>query len=139
MGLKDILSFAYEKLEELRSLKDALQASRPLLKSKWSEEKNLKLALLAWETFSRVHSENPDIAKRLQELSADSFERKADGKRVGVRANAKGKKNALPLFPTTTIGSFPQTHHVRKLRNQYRKKVKLSPQLFLHLDTKFSF
>ena len=44
----------------------------------------------------------------------------------------------LPLFPTTTIGSFPQTKEVRKLRLKYKKKeiTKKTYENFLKRETK---
>ena len=39
------------------------------------------------------------------------------------RAEIQAKKLELPLFPTTTIGSFPQTAEIRKNRRDYRLGV----------------
>lgn len=51
--------------------------------------------------------------------------RESDIRRRSPFAVRQGKQHAalnLPLFPTTTIGSFPQTDEVRKLRAKFRKE-----------------
>ena len=47
-------------------------------------------------------------------------------KRIAIQ----NKKFNLPLYPTTTIGSFPQTEEIRKTRNDYRC-CKISEQQYI--------
>jgi 5-methyltetrahydropteroyltriglutamate--homocysteine methyltransferase len=41
---------------------------------------------------------------------------------VSARLDAQQKKLNLPILPTTTIGSFPQTMELRKVRREYKAK-----------------
>jgi len=96
--LQAVLSFAEEKLTELASLAAGAEQLHP--------------AGQAWEDFeSSAHGE-PEVRARLQELRANSFARQTP------YAERRAKQIQLPAFPLTTIGSFPQTAEVRRLRNR---------------------
>jgi 5-methyltetrahydropteroyltriglutamate--homocysteine methyltransferase len=41
---------------------------------------------------------------------------------VSARLDAQQKKLNLPILPTTTIGSFPQTMDLRRVRREYKAK-----------------
>lgn len=41
---------------------------------------------------------------------------------VSARLDAQQKKLNLPVLPTTTIGSFPQTVELRRVRREYKGK-----------------
>lgn len=41
---------------------------------------------------------------------------------VSARLDAQQKKLNLPILPTTTIGSFPQTIELRRVRREYKAK-----------------
>jgi 5-methyltetrahydropteroyltriglutamate--homocysteine methyltransferase len=59
-----------------------------------------------------------DVQKRLASLTPDQTRRRSD---YPQRATAQRERFKLPLLPTTTIGSFPQTDEVRRLRARHRK------------------
>ncbi|KAJ1718389.1 methionine-synthesizing 5- methyltetrahydropteroyltriglutamate--homocysteine methyltransferase, partial [Coemansia biformis] len=106
------LSFAEEKIEEVAIL--AAAVSSP-------DSVQAQLESNAAKAASRRQSERitrPAVQQRLAALDRSSYERKAPfaERQSGQRAALK-----LPLFPTTTIGSFPQTAEVRKARAQFRK------------------
>ena len=61
---------------------------------------------------------DPAVQKRLNSLDSRSFERISP---YPARAKAQSKNLGLPLLPTTTIGSFPQTGELRKARARFRK------------------
>ena len=114
--LRSWLAFSRQKLEELRVLADALDG-------KPSAEVGLaanREALEARRHSPRVH--DPAVAARLASLSA------ADARRHGSYPQRRLAQHAalqLPLLPTTTIGSFPQTLDVREARARH-KSGKLS-------------
>jgi 5-methyltetrahydropteroyltriglutamate--homocysteine methyltransferase len=54
----------------------------------------------------------------MSNLSSSDYERNED---YDVRAQKQKNILNLPIFPTTTIGSFPQTKEVRKARADYKK------------------
>ncbi|KAF9626764.1 hypothetical protein IFM89_039044 [Coptis chinensis] len=55
-----------------------------------------------------------------KEAKAGSHHRGATN--VSVRLDAQQKKLNLPILPTTTIGSFPQTADLRRVRREYNAK-----------------
>ena len=67
---------------------------------------------------SSIRTHNPQVAQRMATVSAKDLARKSpfDARRSKQRALIP-----LPLFPTTTIGSFPQTEDVRKARAAHRR------------------
>ncbi len=126
--LKCWLSFARQKLGELRVLADALDGSEgaegPLAQQRARLESRRQSA--------RVH--RPEVARRLATLSeADSRRASPYAQRRVLQEQAFG----LPVYPTTTIGSFPQTQQVRQARAQH-KAGKLSDadyEAFLEAET----
>jgi len=109
--LKGWLAFSRQKLQELRLLADALDG-------KDSADAGLaanRAALDGRRRSPRVH--DPAVAARLGALTG------ADARRHGgypQRRTAQHAALKLPLLPTTTIGSFPQTQAVREARARHR-------------------
>lgn len=102
---KKHFAFAEEKLLELQDL------------SELNEE---KLALNAALFEKRVDSVDEKVQARVAAISdADYTRLPVFEEREKIQKEALG----LPLFPTTTIGSFPQTAEVRKNRSDFRKGV----------------
>ncbi|WP_233185692.1 5-methyltetrahydropteroyltriglutamate--homocysteine S-methyltransferase [Thermotoga sp. SG1] len=101
-GLKEKLAFAKEKLEELKMIKE------------FFEGESQDLPEVSFENFAVNH----DVSERIKSFSPDVFKRE---KEYPERERIQGEKLRLPLFPTTTIGSFPQTVEVRKMRTKYKK------------------
>ena len=110
--LRSWLSFAVEKLNELSVLKQALSGEP-------AAEHQLALARLALQSrrvSTRVN--NPAVAKRLDALPADADRRHAA---FATRQVAQRERFGLPLLPTTTIGSFPQTAEIRAARAAFKR------------------
>ncbi|KAL2756793.1 hypothetical protein ACRALDRAFT_1031462 [Sodiomyces alcalophilus JCM 7366] len=61
---------------------------------------------------------DPNVKKRQSEVTPDMHRRKTP---FPERIAAQRTHLKLPLFPTTTIGSFPQTKEIRIQRNKYTK------------------
>lgn len=108
--IKSWLAFAVEKADELRILTVALNAG--VKDSRIADAFQLNTACIG----SRASSElihKPDVQQAIHNVKLSSYSR------ASSFSERKGKQAAalkLPLFPTTTIGSFPQTSHVRSLR-----------------------
>ncbi|MGY1409837.1 5-methyltetrahydropteroyltriglutamate--homocysteine S-methyltransferase [Luteimonas sp. A611] len=101
------LAFARQKLEELRVLADALNGLV-------SADSSLALArerIEARRRSPRVH--RPEVADRVAAMGAAVDRRSSP---YVQRRVAQRQRFGLPLFPTTTIGSFPQTKQVRDAR-----------------------
>lgn len=103
-------AFAAEKLDELREL-DAIRAGQGeafLAANK---------ALFAAERTVR----NADLAAQLAGLDDAAFTRQPA---LAERAKAQHQAFNLPVLPTTTIGSFPQTREVKVNRATFRRGEK---------------
>jgi 5-methyltetrahydropteroyltriglutamate--homocysteine methyltransferase len=105
--LKGWLAFAKQKLVEVATLSRALREGRESVAT--ALEGNERV--LAGRRISRrIH--NPAVKQRARGVTEH------DMRRVSPFAERRRKQIRLPLFPTTTIGSFPQTAEVRAARKQ---------------------
>ncbi|OFS29549.1 5-methyltetrahydropteroyltriglutamate--homocysteine S-methyltransferase [Abiotrophia sp. HMSC24B09] len=103
-------AFAAEKLDELREL-DAIRAGQG------DEFLAANKALFAAERTVR----NADLAAQLAGLDDAAFTRQPA---LAERAKAQHQAFNLPVLPTTTIGSFPQTREVKVNRATFRRGEK---------------
>lgn len=106
-GLGEWLAFARQKIGELRTLADAL-AQKPQAQAALEDARR---CLQSRRESQRVH--RPEIAARLLTLRAESTQRQSA---YPQRRLAQSAALPLPVYPTTTIGSFPQTTEVRTAR-----------------------
>ncbi|WP_454909082.1 5-methyltetrahydropteroyltriglutamate--homocysteine S-methyltransferase [Variovorax gossypii] len=110
--VKSWLAFALQKLEELRVLATALRDGRGAVKDALAAN---SAALAARRASPRVN--NPAVQASVARLTSQL------GQREGAYAHRAAKQAAflkLPKFPTTTIGSFPQTAEIRHARSEYK-------------------
>lgn len=111
-ALRNTLRFADERLTELgilgRAVKDVAQVEDELSKS---DEMLKAYKEMAGQTEGKVR-------KRISGLKEEDFERKVPFEK---RKRIQSEKFKLPLLPTTTIGSFPQTPDVRRARADFKK------------------
>jgi 5-methyltetrahydropteroyltriglutamate--homocysteine methyltransferase len=111
---KDWFSFAREKAEEVSILAKVLSGS---------QDPNVSSAVKANEDsiarrrdFERTSDDA--VRKRVAAITPDMLERKSP---FAVRKEVQKKHIELPKFPTTTIGSFPQTKEIRAARAKFTK------------------
>jgi 5-methyltetrahydropteroyltriglutamate--homocysteine methyltransferase len=109
--LKDWLAFADEKLIELVDLNRLLTQKNGVD----SLARN-GIAITSRRTSKRIH--NQAVQDRLAAVTASDSKRLSD---FAIRQQKQADKLQLPEFPTTTIGSFPQTTEVRKARAQWKR------------------
>ncbi|CAM3705293.1 5-methyltetrahydropteroyltriglutamate--homocysteine S-methyltransferase [Bordetella sputigena] len=110
--LKSWLSFAVQKLDEVRTLARALDGSQ---EAPVEDVLRVQRAALADRARSpRIH--NAAVAKRM----ADAAQVRRDRAPFAQRIVHQQEKLRLPAFPTTTIGSFPQTAEIRALRRDWK-------------------
>ncbi len=109
--IRQWMAFAKQKLDELSTLK--LLANS--INEKALEEN--KLIFKHREHSALIH--RPEVKERLQHITAKDSKRQAG---FDIRKKQQQEKLRLPLFPTTTIGSFPQTKEVRSWRAKWKKK-----------------
>ncbi len=105
------LTFADQKLAEIALLTRALNEGRAAVE----EEVAANRRTLADRRDSRRRTEAA-VRERLAALPAGERERSAP---YPVRAAAQRERMRLPLLPTTSIGSFPQTPEVRSARRRH--------------------
>ncbi|WP_185858447.1 5-methyltetrahydropteroyltriglutamate--homocysteine S-methyltransferase [Blattabacterium cuenoti] len=108
--VKNKMSFAKQKIYELNDLEKIIEGNRDLLfENSHLMEKN--------KGSSIIHDKK--VKERTMKISENDIKRENP---FYIRQKKQQEKFRLPLFPTTTIGSFPQTKEIRSLRNKYRKK-----------------
>ncbi len=107
------LAFTLQKVEELNVLKQALNHGRASVQAQLDAS---QAAADARKNSKVIHK--AEVAARLANLPANADQRKSPF------AERIAKQNAwlnLPLLPTTTIGSFPQTSEIRHARASFKK------------------
>ena len=103
------LAFARQKLDETVTLARLLDGRATEVDRRRLEAATE--ALQARRDSPRIH--RPEVADRLAGVEPADHERRSP---YGVRAEAQRRALKLPLLPTTTIGSFPQTDAIRAAR-----------------------
>jgi 5-methyltetrahydropteroyltriglutamate--homocysteine methyltransferase len=109
--LRNVLSFAEQKLQEVRFLARTRSGDNSEIEQELTED----LIDANWEAFYQFSPADRSVRNRLKSLTDKDFDRS-----LPYQERIK-QQVQLPAFPTTTIGSFPQTKEVRKLRSQYKK------------------
>lgn len=111
--VKSWFAFAVQKCEEVTLLAKALNAPEG--------EYDEQLAQYSAPIRQRQHStrvHNATVEARLQAIEAQDSERNSP---YTQRAEVQRARFNLPLWPTTTIGSFPQTTEIRTVRLDFKK------------------
>lgn len=96
-----LLAFSEEKLTELFTLSKAFFSGVDIV--------------FASTNTNRTH---PEVQSRLSSLKSGDYQRPYP---FALRQEAARDLFDLPLLPTTTIGSFPQTADIRKVRQEFKK------------------
>lgn len=110
--IKSWLAFAKQKLEEVRVIKVALKGGRGAVRSELAAN---QAAMTSRRQSSRVN--NPAVKEAVAGIDSQSGQRKSP---FAKRARKQAEILNLPKFPTTTIGSFPQTSDIRRARSQFK-------------------
>ena len=106
------LAFAQQKLGELRTLGKALREGRSAVHAELAANQS---ALAARRASPRVH--NPKVQQAVARIGEHLGQRESS---YGQRAPKQAALLNLPNFPTTTIGSFPQTADIRRARSEFK-------------------
>lgn len=112
--IKNWMAFAKQKLAELvtlAGLSDSTTAKKYF--TKLSEN---QLAIEQRKVSAKIHKSQ--VKERVKALQEGDFNRDNAFK---ARQETQSKTLKLPAFPTTTIGSFPQTTEIRQLRARLKK------------------
>jgi 5-methyltetrahydropteroyltriglutamate--homocysteine methyltransferase len=107
--IKNWMAFAKQKLTEVSELKQIIEGNDALLQAN-------KTAIESRRLSQKVHKQA--VKDRVAAIT------EADATRTSafpVRQQLHRERFNLPAFPTTTIGSFPQTDDIRQLRAKFKK------------------
>ncbi|SEB15807.1 5-methyltetrahydropteroyltriglutamate--homocysteine S-methyltransferase [Variovorax sp. YR216] len=110
--LKSWLAFALQKLGELKVLATALRDGRGAVAAELSAN---RAALAARRASPRVN--NPAVQAAVAAIGKHLGQRESP---YPSRATKQAALLKLPLYPTTTIGSFPQTTEIRHARSEFK-------------------
>jgi 5-methyltetrahydropteroyltriglutamate--homocysteine methyltransferase len=107
--IRNWMAFAKQKLNEVSELKQIIEGNNDLLKV------NVE-AINSRRKSEKVHKQA--VKDRVNAITeADATRQSA----FPVRQQLHHERFNLPAFPTTTIGSFPQTDDIRQLRAKFKK------------------
>ena len=98
-----VLAFSKQKLVEISAIAK-------------NDKDFFEHAKSCWDEYRKAVSTDKIVADRVAALRPADFSRSEI-----FEARRKKQLPGLPLLPTTTIGSFPQTKEIRSLRNQYKR------------------
>ena len=111
--IKSWLAFSVQKLNEITILARGLNQGKAAIQSSLESSAQAKQTRL---NSKRIH--NPVVQARLKRLTQRDSQRHQP---FPQRQLLQQQHFQLPLLPTTTIGSFPQTPEIRKVRAAFRK------------------
>ncbi len=112
--VKQWLAFAKQKVDEIVTLKKL--ASGEIDKNTAEKLEENKKANQNRKTSTLIH--NQKVKQRVANLTTNDSQRAS---KFSTRQQKQREELNLPLFPTTTIGSFPQTKEVRSWRAKFKK------------------
>ncbi|POA46335.1 5-methyltetrahydropteroyltriglutamate--homocysteine S-methyltransferase [Pseudomonas sp. MPR-ANC1] len=116
--LKSWLAFAVQKCSEISVLRNALNDPQaPKVQNALAQSRAIQASRAQ---SSRIHK--PEVQARISAINAEDSQRHSPFAKRIARQQARLQ---LPTFPTTTIGSFPQTGAIRLARQAF-KQGKLS-------------
>ncbi|MBN3785394.1 5-methyltetrahydropteroyltriglutamate--homocysteine S-methyltransferase [Burkholderia sp. Ac-20353] len=110
--IRSWLAFALQKLDELKVLATALNEGRDAVADALAAN---AAAIRSRRESPRVN--NPAVKAAVERITAALGQRQSP---YGTRAPKQSARLNLPAFPTTTIGSFPQTVEIRQARSQFK-------------------
>lgn len=113
-SIKRFLAFAKQKVQELSLLKAVSQGLQTdaCIKAFVANQRDITAKCDSEE----IH--DVKVKERLAQIRPKDYRRHSD---YAHRSQLQHERLQLPLFPTTTIGSFPQTKEVRSWRAAYKK------------------
>ncbi|ODU50099.1 MAG: 5-methyltetrahydropteroyltriglutamate--homocysteine S-methyltransferase [Thiobacillus sp. SCN 63-374] len=110
--IRSWLAFALQKLDELKVLAAALNQGRAAVGADLAGN---RAAIAARRGSPRVH--NPAVKAAIAGITHALGQRQSP---YAVRARKQAALLNLPAYPTTTIGSFPQTAEIRQARSRFK-------------------
>lgn len=110
--IKSWMAFATQKVTEIATLARGLKGGEAVIAPALAIS---DAARNARATSTRIH--NPAVKQRVNTITPSMIDRASP---FPARQAAQRAKYNLPLYPTTTIGSFPQTTDIREARANFK-------------------
>jgi 5-methyltetrahydropteroyltriglutamate--homocysteine methyltransferase len=107
------LAFATQKLDEIATIATGVNRGRDVIEDKLNASDAVRRHRA---TSPRIH--NHEVQRRLSSITADMKQRHSG---YPERRKLQSERFRLPLLPTTTIGSFPQTAEIRQARAAFKR------------------
>ncbi|MFP5078950.1 5-methyltetrahydropteroyltriglutamate--homocysteine S-methyltransferase [Pedobacter sp. JCM 36344] len=107
--IRNWMAFAKQKLTEVNEIRQIMEGNTTLLETN-------KAALQSRRLSQKVHQQV--VKDRVASITDAEASRKSA---FPLRQQLHNERFNLPSFPTTTIGSFPQTDDIRQLRARFKK------------------
>lgn len=114
--IKNWMAFAKQKLSEVKDLSQILAGNTAVLEANTTAIDSRKVS-------QKVHKQA--VKERVLAITDRDATRQSA---FPVRQHLHHERFKLPAFPTTTIGSFPQTDDIRSLRAKYKKGILTAEQ-----------
>jgi 5-methyltetrahydropteroyltriglutamate--homocysteine methyltransferase len=111
--MRSWMAFAKQKIIEIRTLTAACNGDRASVQEILDAN---EAAMASRRTSTRIH--NTNVQEQISAITSDMHDRQNP---YLERRHIQRQSIKLPEFPTTTIGSFPQTPEIRKARASHRK------------------
>lgn len=111
--LKSWMAFARQKITEIVTITNGAKLGRDQIEGELADS---NLIQMNKKNSERIH--NKDVESRTANITPDMKERKSPFEQ---RQRVQHAALNLPAFPTTTIGSFPQTKEIRKARADFKR------------------
>lgn len=108
-AIKNWMAFAKQKLNEVQELDQIAGGNTVLLEAN-------RQAIQSRSSSALIHK--PAIKQRVSAITDADAQRNS---KFPLRQQMQQERFKLPVFPTTTIGSFPQTDEIRQLRAKLKK------------------
>jgi 5-methyltetrahydropteroyltriglutamate--homocysteine methyltransferase len=126
--LQEWLAFAKQKLGEVSIIERAVLVGKDAVRDALDQN---RLAMEKKKDSSRIH--DPNVKARAHTTVEEMARRKST---YPCRRKLQERSLKLPLFPTTTIGSFPQTKEIRAARAEHKagKMDQSSYEEFLRIE-----
>lgn len=126
--LKSWLAYATQKLTEVSTINAILNGNDTQQLSVQVEQSTAVVNSRA--TSTRIH--NSAVQQRVAAITEQDAQRHSQ---FSQRIVSQQQELNLPLFPTTTIGSFPQTSDIRQTRNQFKQNIISQDQYIAKMQT----
>lgn len=111
--IKNWMAYATQKLDELALITKGANEGRDVIAAEIAASDAVQQDR---RTSKRIHDDA--VKQRVSNITPEITNRKSS---FAERQKIQHAALSLPLYPTTTIGSFPQTKEIRKARSDFKK------------------